>query len=264
MHGLSNINLTGKNLWDAMIGVPSPGWSQKKLAELRPRYELVLQKHMELLFEDGKFDGKEGFSAPVRSDRMVTTLRGEVESWIPHEFASGLYNAGFQLVATPEVEEDIIREQVDMLGEAIYSAAGLPPQPLSKLLMPPPRPERKKDEDDSPENSWLATSAAFEAALFARSKVSDAMLLAWHRGLALLALAACFLSSGYLLMVATLRVGELTATAPFRYSVMVFAIISGILVFGEFPDGIAVAGMALIVACGLYAAHREALRARKT
>ncbi len=143
--------LTGKNLWDAMIGVPSPGWSQKKLAELRPRYELVLQKHMELLFEDGKFDGKEGFSAPVRSDRMVTTLRGEVESWIPHEFASGLYNAGFQLVATPDVEQDIIREQVDMLGEAIYSAAGLPPQPLSKLLMPPPRPERKKDEEANPE-----------------------------------------------------------------------------------------------------------------
>lgn len=140
--------LTGKNLWDAMIGIPSPGWSQKRLAELRPRYELVLQKHMELLFEDGKFDGKEGFSAPVRSDRMVTTLRGEVESWIPHEFASGLYNAGFQLVATPDVEEDVIRDQVDMLGEAIYAAAGLPPQPLSKLLMPPPRPERKKDEED--------------------------------------------------------------------------------------------------------------------
>ena len=143
--------LSGKNLWDAMIGVPSPGWSQKKLAELRPRYELVLQKHMELLFEDGKFDGREGFSAPVRSDRMVTTLRGEVESWIPHEFASGLYNAGFQLVATPDVEEDVIREQVDMVGEAIYSAAGLPPQPLSKLLMPPPRPERKKDEEPAPD-----------------------------------------------------------------------------------------------------------------
>ena len=82
------------------------------------------------------------------------------------------------------------------------------------------------------------------------------------RQVALLALAACFLSSGYLLMVATLRLGELTGTAPFRYSVMLFAILSGILVFGEFPDGIAIAGMALIVACGLYAAHREALRAK--
>jgi len=83
----------------------------------------------------------------------------------------------------------------------------------------------------------------------------------WQVGL--LALAACFLSSGYLFMVATLRLGELTATAPFRYSVMIFAILSGILVFGEYPDWIALTGMALIVACGLYAAHREALRARK-
>jgi len=83
---------------------------------------------------------------------------------------------------------------------------------------------------------------------------------AWQVGL--LALAACFLSSGYLLMVATLRLGELTGTAPFRYSVMLFAIISGIVVFGEVPDGIAVLGMVLIVVCGLYAARREAMRAR--
>ena len=79
---------------------------------------------------------------------------------------------------------------------------------------------------------------------------------------ALLALAAVFLSSGYLFMVATLRLGDLSGTAPFRYSIMVFAIISGIAVFGEFPDGIAILGMVLIVASGLYAAHREALRAR--
>jgi drug/metabolite transporter (DMT)-like permease len=83
---------------------------------------------------------------------------------------------------------------------------------------------------------------------------------AWQAGL--LALAACFLSAGYLLMVATLRVGGLAATAPFRYSVMVFSIFSGIVVFGEFPDRIAMLGMALIVVSGLYAAHREARLAR--
>ena len=82
----------------------------------------------------------------------------------------------------------------------------------------------------------------------------------WQIGF--LALAACFLSSGYLCMVATLRLGDVTGTAPFRYSVMVFAILSGILVFGEFPDWIAILGMGLIVVCGLYAAHREAIRAR--
>ena len=82
----------------------------------------------------------------------------------------------------------------------------------------------------------------------------------WQLGL--LALAACFLSSGYLCMVTTLRVGDISGTAPFRYSVMIFAILSGILVFGEFPDGIAIIGMGLIVVCGLYAARREALRAQ--
>ena len=78
----------------------------------------------------------------------------------------------------------------------------------------------------------------------------------WQVGL--LALAAVFLASGYMFMVATLRGGELSATAPFRYSIMIFAIISGVAVFGEFPDRIATLGMILIVATGLYAAHREA------
>ena len=60
-------------------------------------------------------------------------------------------------------------------------------------------------------------------------------------------------------MVATLRIGDLSATAPFRYSILIFAIISGVAVFQEIPDGIAVLGMILIVATGLYAAHRESV-----
>ncbi len=78
------------------------------------------------------------------------------------------------------------------------------------------------------------------------------------RQFGLLALAAVFLSSGYLFMVATLRLGDLSGTAPFRYSIMVFAILSGVVVFGEIPDFTAMLGMVLIVATGLYAAHREA------
>jgi drug/metabolite transporter (DMT)-like permease len=74
----------------------------------------------------------------------------------------------------------------------------------------------------------------------------------------LLALAAAALASGYICMVTTLRLGDLSGTAPFRYSIMVFAIISGVTVFGEFPDVTAIFGMALIVVTGLYAAHREA------
>ena len=72
-----------------------------------------------------------------------------------------------------------------------------------------------------------------------------------------LALAALFLASGYLCMVTTLRLGDLSATAPFRYSIMLFAIVYGILVFGEYPDWLGIAGMVLIAVTGLYAAHRE-------
>ncbi len=77
----------------------------------------------------------------------------------------------------------------------------------------------------------------------------------WQLGL--LALASVFLATGYMFMVATLRLGELSATAPFRYSILIFAIISGVLVFNEFPDRVAILGMILIVVTGLIAAHRE-------
>jgi hypothetical protein len=139
--------LTGKNLWDALIGVPMPGWDQKRIATIRPRYDLVLQKHLELLFEDGKLDGREGFASPVRCDRMVPTLRGEVESWIPHEFASGIYRAGYAIATTAEEDREPIRQQIDMLGDALFTAVGLPPNPLSAILMPHlDRPKPAEDE----------------------------------------------------------------------------------------------------------------------
>jgi hypothetical protein len=139
--------LTGKNLWDALIGVPMPGWDQKRIATIRPRYDLVLQKHLELLFEDGKLDGREGFASPVRCDRMVPTLRGEVESWIPHEFASGIYRAGYAIATTAEEDREPIRQQIDMLGDALFTAVGLPPNPLSAILMPNlDRPKPAEDE----------------------------------------------------------------------------------------------------------------------
>ena len=82
----------------------------------------------------------------------------------------------------------------------------------------------------------------------------------WHW--ALLLGAGLFVTLSYFFIVATVRLGELSATAPFRYSEVVFAIIAGIVVFGEYPDAIAYLGMALVIAAGLFAAHREAAQTR--
>ena len=79
---------------------------------------------------------------------------------------------------------------------------------------------------------------------------------------ALLLGAGLFVTISYFFIVATVRLGDLSATAPFRYSEVVFAIIAGILVFGEYPDAISYVGMALVIAAGLFAAHREAAQAR--
>ena len=77
------------------------------------------------------------------------------------------------------------------------------------------------------------------------------------RHMLLLAGSALFLATGYMWMVVSLRLADLSATAPFRYSIVLFSLLSGVLVFAEFPDVWAFAGMALIVASGLYAIHRE-------
>ncbi len=134
--------LSGKDLWDAMIGVPMPGWDAQKLEPLRPRYEALLQKHLELLFEDGKLDAREGFAMPVRCDRKVTTLRGEIDSWMPHEYASGIYRAAQDLINLPPEEHAAVIDRIDYIGDALYSATNLPPRhPLSKVLVPASRPQ---------------------------------------------------------------------------------------------------------------------------
>ncbi len=138
--------LSGKDLWDAMIGVPMRGITPKEIQSLKPRYEVVLQKHLEILFEEGQHDGREGFPMPVRCERVVPTLRGEIESWIPHDYASGIYKVGYSLVTEPDEDLDNLREKLDEIGDELFYAAGLPPIPLSKLLIP-----FKEEEELPPE-----------------------------------------------------------------------------------------------------------------
>ena len=162
--------LTGKTLWDAMIGIPLPGWDAKKLEPLKPRYEALLQKHLELLFEDGKLDAREGFAMPVRCDRVVTTLRGEIESWMPHEYASGIYRAAQDLINLPPEEHESVIARIDDIGEALYSATNLPPRhPLSRVLVPASRPAG----EDNPSGDGSLTD---EEALLAEQQATEESL----------------------------------------------------------------------------------------
>jgi drug/metabolite transporter (DMT)-like permease len=75
-------------------------------------------------------------------------------------------------------------------------------------------------------------------------------------------LSALFVGIGYMMMVKATRIGEVAVTSGFRYSALVFAIALGWLLWGEMPDALAWAGIALILGSGIYALNRERLRAR--
>jgi drug/metabolite transporter (DMT)-like permease len=64
----------------------------------------------------------------------------------------------------------------------------------------------------------------------------------------------------YYAIVAAMRVGEVSFVSPFRYSRLIFALVVGVTVFDERPDGLMVLGSAIIVGSGIYSVWRERKR----
>jgi drug/metabolite transporter (DMT)-like permease len=73
--------------------------------------------------------------------------------------------------------------------------------------------------------------------------------------------AALFVAAGNYGIIVAYRQGDVSLVSAFRYSVLVFALILGLAIWGERPDGPALFGALLIVGSGLYALHRERVRA---
>ena len=63
--------------------------------------------------------------------------------------------------------------------------------------------------------------------------------------------------AGYAMMIVATRVGEASLVAPLRYTRLVFALVVAVVVFGERPDALTLAGAALIVGSGAFAMWRE-------
>lgn len=61
-----------------------------------------------------------------------------------------------------------------------------------------------------------------------------------------------------------MRFGDISFVAQFRYSGILWAILVGVVLFGEIPDGYALIGAGIIMMAGLYALYRERqLKAQK-
>ena len=74
----------------------------------------------------------------------------------------------------------------------------------------------------------------------------------------LIAVSILIAIGGYYCIIAAMRIGEVSAVVPFRYSRLLFGVTIGVWYFGEVLDRWTLIGSAIVVLSGLYALWREA------
>ncbi len=72
-----------------------------------------------------------------------------------------------------------------------------------------------------------------------------------------LAGASVMVIGGYMFSVMAMRTGEIAVIAPFRYTSLLWALVLGFFVFGDWPRTITLIGAAIVVATGVYTFYRE-------
>jgi len=77
-----------------------------------------------------------------------------------------------------------------------------------------------------------------------------------NQHLSILALASVFLVAATMFVILTMRAAEISTTAPFRYSAILWSLISAYVIFNETPNFLAVVGIMMIATAGLYSLFR--------
>ncbi len=69
-----------------------------------------------------------------------------------------------------------------------------------------------------------------------------------------------FVIVGYITNVGSMRHGDVGAVSPFRYTVLLWALLIGYFAFDQVPDNMTILGATIVVAAGLYTLWREQIR----
>ncbi|WP_119419218.1 DMT family transporter [Desertibaculum subflavum] len=83
----------------------------------------------------------------------------------------------------------------------------------------------------------------------------------WRHAPMFLALGVCG-GLGHFLMIRALQLAPVSLIAPFGYSAIIWSLLFGWLIFGQFPDRYSLVGIAIVIGSGLYVAYRESVRLR--
>lgn len=79
-----------------------------------------------------------------------------------------------------------------------------------------------------------------------------------------MALATVFLIAAYLFSVMVMRVGDIAFISPFRYTAILWAIVLGVLIFGDVPDLWTLCGAGVVASTGIYTFYRERRQEKAT
>lgn len=177
-------DLVGKALWDAMSGIPLPGFDPKLVQDLKPHYEPVLRQHIEQTFLQGVTDQREGRPGVPVNNRMIPTPRGSVESWMPLHHLSSLYQCGVEHAQNKPADRLRIQQTLDQVCVMLYARAGLElKDPFSRILMEPidpgaPAAEEALEAAGDATQPAESTNAASTAAPAPASEVATAEAVA--------------------------------------------------------------------------------------
>ena len=94
--------------------------------------------------------------------------------------------------------------------------------------------------------------------------LSESWVTPGPRHLMLLVGAGLFLIFGHFFIFMAYRIGPTGVVAPFYYTFTLWAVISGVIVFSELPNALALCGIALVVAAGLTIVMLDERRRRLT
>ncbi len=108
----------------------------------------------------------------------------------------------------------------------------------------------------------LVTSVAIMA-VFGFASLAAPWAPMGGREVGLITVAATCIIAGYLFSIMVMRVGEISFVAPFRYTGLLWALLLGWVVFGEWPVWQTLLGAGVVTASGVFTLYREARLARR-
>jgi drug/metabolite transporter (DMT)-like permease len=189
------------------------------------------------------------FASPLMATALAVPMLGEKVGW-RRWTAVCVGMAGVVVIIRP-TGEGLAWAALLPLGSALTGA-------LRDIVT------RKLSVSDSSSSILLVTTIAVMIAGLA-SALADPLLgwtaVAWQAmsfdHVAMLGGAGVLLAGGQYCMIEAVRRSEVGLVAPFKYTSMIWAVLTGFLIYGIFPDLWIIAGSALVVASGLYILQRE-------